>query len=273
MKVIRIWTYSMLFFTTGLLLFSCGEHQKRKLAFENSEIPKDEKAEKAFGDQGDYDKLIQKIDNSKSNVEVLSLEYEDAKSNRAMVRGLLDKQKSVVKLELEESFENGMVSTTHYYFTGGALFYAKQQAYDYNKAKNGYLEIISYFGSNHKIIYSASKIADTEEDLQSMAYYMCKKTDFDAKRAIQIINQKGPYETRFQGSLETEVYKFLIVGTSGINGQKTAIAYTKSFPLAEEMVKNESKYRNKKLRVEFTRVTEINNFTYQGLSGIKLINE
>jgi len=39
------------------------------------------------------------------------------------------------------------------------------------------------------------------------------------------------------------------------------------------MVKNNEQYLNRKLRIEFTKVTEANNFSYQGLTGIKLINE
>ena len=39
------------------------------------------------------------------------------------------------------------------------------------------------------------------------------------------------------------------------------------------VVKNEKDNLNKLLRIDFTRVTEQNGFSYQGLTGIKLINE
>jgi len=143
----------------------------------------------------------------------------------------------------------------------------------FKKKKNGFGEIFSYFGSNRKVIYTASKLGNSEDELNQKVAIRSKKTDFSPKKALQIINQQGPFETRYQGHIETENYNFIIVGTSGKTGQKSAIAFNSNYPLAAEMVKNNEQYLNRKLRIEFTKVTEANNFSYQGLTGIKLINE
>ena len=136
------------------------------------------------------------------------------------------------------------------------------------------MEVFSYFGDKKKVIFSASKIANTEEDLELKNSVICRKTDFSASEALNIVNQKGPYETRFQGGMETETLKFIIIGTkNSTQSYQSAIAYNRDFPLAEMLVKNEGFNLNKLLRIDFTRVTEQNGFSYQGLTGIKLINE
>jgi hypothetical protein len=256
-----------------VFLVGCENQQRKRLSFDNTEIPDASKYEKVFSDQDQYDSLVRKIDNSKKYTEVYSLEYGDKKGNRCMVTGLLNSKKSVIKLKLEESRMDGVILVTDFYFSGKNLFFARQRVNDFNKDSMGFGEVFSYFGTNRKIIYSASKMANTEAELDNLKAFYVKKVDFDPAKALSIINQKGPFETRFQGSIDTEAYTFIIVGTSGKNGQNSALAYNKNYPLAEEMAKNESKYLNKKLRIDFTKVTEANNFSYQGLTGIKLIQE
>ncbi|MEI8192302.1 MAG: hypothetical protein EBR91_08525 [Flavobacteriia bacterium] len=264
---------SIICFCIVVLLVGCQNQNRKRLSFDNTEIPDASKYEKVFSDQDQYDSLVKKIDSSKEFKEVYSLEYGDKKGNRCMVTGLLNSKNSVVKLMLEESRTDGVNLVTDFYFSGKSMFFARQRVTDFNKDSMGFGEVFSYFGTNKKIIYSASKLANSEAELTDTKALYVKKVDFDPAKALSIINQKGPFETRFQGSIDTEAYTFIIVGTSGKNGQNSALAYNKNYPLAETMAKNESKYLNKKLRIDFTKVTEANNFSYQGLTGIKLIQE
>ncbi|MFM7594902.1 MAG: hypothetical protein ACKO4Y_01855 [Flavobacteriales bacterium] len=264
-------SFIMLCFVS-VLLGSCSGYNKR-ISLEDTETPNSQNESIAFAEQQSYDSLIKAIDSEKDLDKAMSLEYEDAGMNHSVVTAYLTKSNDVVKLILDESANDGKMIKTEFYFTGKDIFFARQHINDYQKERNGFGEIFSYFGANKKVIYTASKLGNSEDELNQTVATRTKKTSFDPTKALQIINQKGPFETRYQGHIETDIYTFIIVGTGGKTGQKSAIAYNNNFPLAEAMVKQNNQFINKKLRVEFTKVTEMNNFSYQGLTGIKLINE
>jgi len=260
------------YFVLILLISACSGYQKR-ISLDDTETPSSTDEAIAFSEQPVYDSLVRATDSGKNLTQASSLEYEDAGLNHSFVTAWLNKQENVVRLSLEESANDGKMLITDFYFHGKELYFARQRINDYQKEKNGYGEIYSYFGTNKKVIYSASKLANSEDELSNTPSIRCTKTDFSPTKALQIINQQGPFETRYQGHIETENYNFIIVGTAGKKGQRSAIAYNGNYPLAGELVKHNKEYLNKKLRVEFTKVTEMNNFTYQGLTGIKLIYE
>lgn len=258
----------------SFFLTQCTNSSRRPLSLDQTEIEITDEKSLFFNGQAAYDSLINHIDTSSKFSEFYSLEYSDGMQNNRTARGKMNNKKSIVKLELEETYVKGIQINTVYYFSGDFMFFAKQQIKDFNKENNGFMEVFSYFGDKKKVIFSASKIADTEEDLELKNSVICRKTDFSASEALNIVNQKGPYETRFQGGMETETLKFIIVGTkNSTQSYQSAIAYNRDFPLAEMLVKNEGLNLNKLLRIDFTRVTEQNGFSYQGLTGIKLINE
>lgn len=258
----------------SVLLTQCTNSGRRPLSLDDTEVDLTDKKTLFFNGQVAYDSLMQLIDTSSKFTEFYSLEYSDGLQNNRTARGKFNGKKSIVKLELEETYVKGMQINTVYYFNGAFMFFAKQRIKDFNKKNKGFMEVFSYFGDKKKVIFSGSKMADSEEELELKNPVICRKTDFSAKEALDIVNQRGPYATRFQGGMETETLKFIIVGTkSKTPSYQSAIAYNRDFPLAEMLVKNEKDNLNKLLRIDFTRVTEQNGFSYQGLTGIKLINE
>ena len=258
----------------SILLTQCTNSGRRPLSLDDTEVDLTDKKTLFFNGQVAYDSLMQQIDTSSKFTEFYSLEYSDGLQNNRTARGKFNGKKSIVKLELEETYVKGMQINTVYYFNGAFMFFAKQRIKDFNKKNKGFMEVFSYFGDKKKVIFSGSKMADSEEELELKNPVICRKTDFSAKEALDIVNQRGPYATRFQGGMETETLKFIIVGTkSKTPSYQSAIAYNRDFPLAEMLVKNEKDNLNKLLRIDFTRVTEQNGFSYQGLTGIKLINE
>ena len=264
--------YVLLLIVLGLVL-ACSPADRQRLSLENTESPITLRKESLFKGQWEYDSLVQVIDSSTLLTEFYSLEYSDTHQNNRCATGKLNAKNAIVKLQLEETYAKGMQVITRFYYSGDLLFYAQQLVKDYQKKNNGFLEITSYFGSNKKVIISASRIGNDEEELYSKIPVVCKKTNFDPQEALNVVNQQGPYETRFQGSLETENLKFMIVGTKGNPTAQSAIAYNKDFPLAVHIVENEQQYLNRLLKVEFTKVTESNGFTFQGLTRIKLLDD
>ena len=263
----------VLFIFLLVLMGACSPADRQRLRLGSQNTPIEGKKEQLFNGQWEYDSLINVIDTTSTLADFYSLEYSDSHQNNRYVKGKLNAKNSVVMMEMEETYAKGLQINTRYYYSGDLLFYAQQTVKDYQKKNNGFMEVYSYFGNNKKVIVSASRVGEDEEDLLSKTPIVCKKVSFDPKEALDLVNQKGKYETRFQGTLETETLKFLIVGTKGNPTIQTAIAYNKDFPLAVHMAANEAQYLNRLLKVEFQKVTGENGFTYQGLTRLKLIDE
>lgn len=261
------------FLFIALWMVGCSPADRQRLSLGNEKAPITDKKEQLFNGQWEYDSLINVIDTTRTLADFYSLEYSDSHQNNRYVKGKLNAKNAVVMMEMEETYAKGLQINTRYYYSGDLLFYAQQTVKDYQKEKNGFMEVYSYFGNNKKVIVSASRLGNDEEDMLSKPSIVCKKVAFDPKEALALVNQKGKYETRFQGTLETESLKFIIVGTKGNPTIQTAIAYNKDFPLAVHLAANEAQYLNRLLKVEFQKVTGENGFTYQGLTRLKLIDE
>ncbi len=262
-----------LFISLLVVSYACSPADRQRLRLGSQNTPVTDKEEQLFNGQWEYDSLINVIDTTSTLADFYSLEYSDTHQNNRYVKGKLNSKNAVVMMEMEETYAKGLQINTRYYYSGDLLFYAQQTVKDYQKKKNGFMEVYSYFGNNRKVIVSASRLGEDEEDLLSKTPTVCKKVSFDPQEALDLVNQKGKYETRFQGTLETETLKFIIVGTQGNPTIQSAIAYNKDFPLAVHMAANEAQYLNRLLKVEFQKVTGENGFTYQGLTRLKLIDE
>jgi len=255
------------------LSFACSPADRQRLSLTNKNSPERNKKEQLFNGQWEYDSLIRYIDTTSTLADFFSLEYSDNQQNNRSAKGKLNSKNAIIMLEMEETFSKGIQLNTQYYYSGNFLFYAHQTVKDYQKETNGFMEVFSYMGNNKKVIVSASRIGNDEEDMLSKTPIVCKKIAFDPTEAMNLVNQQGKYETRFQGSIETEALKFIVVGTKGNPSIQSALAYNDDFPLAKELVANEQLYLNRRLKVEFQRVTGKNGFTYQGLTRVKLLNE
>jgi len=255
------------------LLIACTPADRQRLSLSNASTPLQDQKAPLFNGQWEYDSLISVIDSSQNLSEFYSLEYSDTHQNSRSVKGKLNSKNAIVKMEMEERYANGIQINTRYYYAGDVLFYATQTVKDFEKQNPGYKEIFSYFGSNRKVIISASRMGIDEEELYTKIPTVCKKTLFNPQEALDLVNQKGKYETRFQGSLKTENLQFIVVGRKDNPTMQSAIAYTKDFPLAVHIVANQQLYLNRLLKVEFTKVTDQNGFTFQGLTRIKLLDE
>ena len=99
-----------------------------------------------------------------------------------------------------------------------------------------------------------------------------KKVDFiihDDIKAKEIINQKGDFQTNFQGFMEMLNRAYLLVGTEKYG---STLAFQEYSGILKLLKNRENQYKNKPLKIEFEILTEANGFTFQALTGIELVN-
>jgi hypothetical protein len=84
-----------------------------------------------------------------------------------------------------------------------------------------------------------------------------------------IINQKGDFQTNFQGFMEMLDRTYLLVGTEKYG---STLAFQEYSGILKLLKNRENQYKNKPLKIEFEILTEANGFTFQALTGLELVN-
>jgi len=67
--------------------------------------------------------------------------------------------------------------------------------------------------------------------------------------------------------------EFIIVSAIGKDPYYSVLAVQPDDKAIQMLKKNEEKYHNKLLKVEFVEITESNGFSFQGLTNVKMIEE
>ena len=242
-----------------------------------NEAPKLEKAEKrerldqlipAYSKAKSYEKQIQTIDLNKNLFEAKSLSYIDNDGNLESVTAMIDSTYQFSKLIHYLTETDGLQVETHFYFRGSQLFTSIQTIKRFTGKTTFTREVKTYYNSENVVVYTAERKASGENDIIKSSYSDAKKRVHDPRKALDIINQNGKFQTNFLGFKETRDKIFLIVGTDRYTSSVVIPFYQ---GILKKLKNNENKYLNKPLKIEFKEVTELDGFSYQALLDIKLL--
>ncbi len=242
-----------------------------------NEVPTTEKTEKrerldqlipAYSKADSYEKQIQTIDSDKDLFEAKSLSYMDNDGNIESVTALIDSTYQFSKLIHYLTETDGRQVETHFYFKGNQLFSSVQTIRRYTEKSSFSREVKTYYNSQNEVVYTAERKATGENDITKSAYSNVEKRLHDPSKALEIINQKGKFQTNFLGFNESRGKIFLIIGTEYYNSTVVIPGYR---GILKTIKNNESNYLNKALKIEFKEATELDGFSYQALLDIKLI--
>lgn len=169
----------------------------------------------------------------------------------------LDDQSQVVKL-IERIAKPGSsaVNSNHFYFKAGKK-YATKQFFEESAGDSTYfVELLSYYDTAEKVKATKRRTAEFEEFLEQVPYMVAQNVDCSVDRAYSIINQTGEFETTYQGFVDMDGFKFLIVGENSKNGFSSAIIVQQLTPLILELRAREREMLGTPLRVEFQTIEE-----------------
>lgn len=148
------------------------------------------------------------------------------------------------------------IFSNHFYYKDG-LKYATKQFFMESVADSSYfVELLSYYDENEEVLATKRRTAVYEEYLPQEQYMVAEKTACSADRAKDVINQKGKFETTFQGFVNMEGFKFLVVGENAKNGYSSALIVQQITPLIIELRNNESKMIGTPLTVNFQTIVD-----------------
>lgn len=236
----------------------------------STDIPTMQKNISAFNGQEKFDKAVNFLDSAEHPLAFSSLNYANDLGISKKISGFGNQNGDIIKLQQETTYPSGQAETISYYFGPNGMICANRHFVHFAEKTSFCMDTKSYFDKNGAVIYTCKRQSDNEEKLLQLPFTSTEKKAFSVLNAMEILNQKGKYETRLQGFMEAESKQFIIVGTKYYN---SAIAYDPENKLIKELNNKGESALQTLLKVNFTEVRESNGFTYQGLLEIKIVPE
>jgi hypothetical protein len=193
-----------------------------------------------------------------------SLHYTKDDGSSIEASATLNRSKEIIKVE--ESFIDKMANsygTTIFYIKNKKKYASKERFEERTSTEAYFVERVSYYDENEKVVQTRIRKAPYEEDLDAMIFEIVANHDCSIHRAMQAINQEGPFTTYFQGFVISGITSYLIVGESGDNGYVSAVMLQYKTTSTNRLLQNQEKYLGKKLDIEFQKMVDNNGLQFQ----------
>jgi hypothetical protein len=248
------------------LFVSCSS-KAEKLGNNESGMPENQK----LNAESEIEKRIADTDLQDKLDIVNSLFFTKEDGSSLEVKAFLDKSEKILKVE--EKFvngENGEYGTNVFYIKDEKKYASKERFEDRTGPKPTFLERVSYYDQNEKVVSSKVRKAEFEEDLDSKPFEKIDAIDCSIARAMSAINQEGEFETRFQGLVFSRNATYLTVGESKENGYTSALLIQYNNDATKALGKNQQAYLGKKIDLTFQKMVDSEGFEFQILLDVKL---
>lgn len=237
---------------------------------ENSTEKKSEKVSQKLDNEDAIEAEIAAIEEEVLKADLVAHSLSYAKENGEAIEVLAHLSKDNVILKIEEKFSEGNgknSGTITYYLKDKYPFVTKELFEDLsnpNAAK--FVERVSYYDKKGKAISTKEKRVNYQEELPSVSFISVPLKTCSIERAMQVLEQKGDFETTFQGFAVTEVLNYIIVGQPKADGYTSALRVELEDNFIKDALKNQKANLNKKCRVTF-EIAENSGFEYQLYTG------
>jgi len=258
MKKCSLFLLSLLFF-----LAACKSNNSKK-----SINPKEQSAKElivyTLKDEKSFDKQMVEIDSFvlAYGKFASSLDYGKEDKTTIHVDAHLDNDDNIIKLV--ENFtekEATSMGTNSFYLHEGKVFMSKEVFV--TNTNTEFTERISYYAPNGICLKSKERKAVSENLLQKATFEAVPKTVCSIDRAMRALNQEKEFATTFQGFIQSGKDTYMIVGTPGAGGYTSALKVRPNDPFIAEIRKDELRYLNGTIYLQFEKIEEVGGFTYQ----------
>ncbi|MFK7783867.1 MAG: hypothetical protein AB8B56_02060 [Crocinitomicaceae bacterium] len=169
----------------------------------------------------------------------------------------LDDSSRILKM-VEQYLMGGAeaVYSNNFYFKDGYKYATKQFFIESEGDSSYFVELLSFYDKDENVTATKKRTAEYENDLVNAQYMVAPKQGCSTDRAFDIVNQEGEFRTTFQGFIEMQGFKYLIVGDDDQDGFSTALVVQRTTPLIKELVGNESELLGIPLRVSYQTIVD-----------------
>lgn len=129
------------------------------------------------------------------------------------------------------------------------------------------IERISYYAPNGSCLKTKERKGSSEDVMKRIPFNAVPKVVCNFDRVLDMLNQKNEFRLTFQGFINAKDGKYLVVGEPGENTYTSALKIDKSDAFIQQVEKDQIRFINGTIYVNFDKVREPNGFTYQRYLG------
>ncbi len=252
---------SLFIFAMMLTLTACRSNNSKK---SKKETPQKGLIVYKLKDEKSFDKQMMEIDSFvlAYGQFASSLNYSKEDKTTIQVDAHLDNENNIVKLVENNTEKNASkMGSNSFYLHKGKVFITKE-VFVTNESSN-FVERISYYAPNGICLKSKERKAVSEIALQKAKFDAVPKTVCNIDRAMRALNQEKEFATTFQGFIQSGKDTYMLVGTPGTGGYTSALKVKQNDPFIAEIRKDELRYLNGTIYLQFEKIQEVGGFTYQ----------
>ena len=203
-----------------------------------------------------YEEYMMGIDSDDALGGGNSLFYSKGNGEYTEVEFLVNEKNEMVKMIQYYTQETLTVAKNIFYFKEGKKF-ATRELFEQGPMNNlSFVERITYYDQDEKPIVTKQRVAPYEQDLELESFRMADKHDCSAKRAFEILNQQGEFNTTFQGFVSEDAFLYLVVGGPGANDYTSSLLVQNVDQTIKKLQSNEMGMIGTPLIVNFDNVKD-----------------
>ncbi len=260
--------FKFIFFSLlTLLLHSCGGTPETIIT--EDAIYLDENTYTPNSEEIEFEKIISDIDQNDSLRYGQSLSYTRPDGASVFVKIYVNDSNYTVKLfEEYTSPKSPSINSNTFYFDEGHLI-ATRELFEEGKGSEGhFVERVTYYNEKEKPILTKRKVAYYEEELIYESFTSAEKVACSYKRAMQVVNQEGEYETNFIEFIHEDPYLYLIVGENKKDGYYSSLVVQMMTSLITKFQSDPEKYFGTPLVINYETLNGEQGYEYQILMGV-----
>lgn len=254
-------------FLVGYAIFGCNEKQSKQT--QNININSEVFQYSDFVNDSIYFSFINNIESDSSLFEASSLDFSKNSGGNIYAEALIDNYQNIRKLK--SVIIDTIQETAHeFYYINGKKRVSSKLISFFQKESEYFHQYISFYDTSGVLVYTGFKTYDDLINAELIPFekidsFMAMSDDY----AKNIIQQQGDFKTNFRGFVDLDAYnlEFLKVGSNDGN-YSSLLAISDENPKIQKLKNNQAKFKGKPLRVEFTKVTRGDGFSYQLLLNV-----
>ena len=247
----------------SLLITSCNPSDKK------SSVIKRKKAliVHHLKDEASFDKQVKEIDSFiLANGKVAtSLDYSKENGESIQVDAHLDDaEKFLLVQENFTSAQEGESGVRYYYFNKNKVFVTKEIFQNaVNISNPTFTERVSYYAPNGICVKTKERKGSSPDILERIPFTAVPKYVCNIDKAMRALNREEEFRLTFQGFINSTQGKYMVIGEPGKQGYTTALKIDKPDNFIQEIEKDEMRFINATIYLNFERILETNGFKFQ----------
>lgn len=252
-----------LLFLPVFVLFSCGDAEVEGEKNQNDAeyVPSEQEVA--------YEEYMAEVDANEKLGIGNSLFYSRGESEFTEVEFYVNDKNEMVKM-IETYTQPSMTIAKNIFYLKDNQKFASRELFEVEEnGQLGFVERVTYYDNKAEPLFTKTRKAPYEQDLELESFKSAKKQDCSMKNALDKLNQTGDFNTTFQGFVKMDGFTYLIVGGPDKDAFTSSLVVQYEDATIKKLMLNELKMIGTPLIVDFQTLEDPGEgFEYQILRSV-----